>query len=142
MRPTLFDYWDRQLDALKRRSVEAGPQAKSDTMVFPYDAESPYAGIIDARAYFDNDAWLDVYEHVKINWRGAAKRLQYSYHLQDAGGLIQRYDYDPDLPAEFRYHVNTPSGEHIPSSRVTLATLAEMCWTILDTHRYTDTDDS
>jgi len=106
---SVTEYWDGQCAALERVSVEVESHADRADMVIYQDPRRPERGIIDARIWFDEEAFLDVYERVEIDSKGTPHRRQYSYHLSVEGHEVERYDLDPDIEDEsLRYHVNRP----------------------------------
>lgn len=131
-------YWEEHLDRLDDRfgrSVAIEERPGSDSMVL----ESPDGrhGVIDARIWFDDEAFLDVYERVEISDR--PHRLHYNYQLMVDGEDVVRYDYDPSLDEEYQHHINRPGADgsniHVPHERVSLRPVLEGCWFAIDSFR-------
>jgi len=131
LRQTIDDYWQGQLAALKKRSVAIQPIRGVGGIV--YD-ESPYSGIVDVRLWFNDNATLDVFEHVEVPESGIPQRNLYSYHFR-ASGREMRWDFDPDLPKDLQHHINrtSPFGKplHMPAERISLVAVTEECWDML-----------
>lgn len=103
------------------------------------DSSYPYRGFIDARIWFDGEAFLDAFEFVDIDRAGRPRRRKYSYHLSVDSNDVERHDYDPQLedPA-LRHHVNRIiRGQwiHIPSERISLIKMVERCWGLIAEER-------
>jgi hypothetical protein len=139
VRLTLPEYWNQQQAALQKRSVVARRHLKgSEAYVLP-DLTNPYVGFIDALVWFDDRAYLDVFEWVEIDEVGTPHRLKYSYHLSVDGTEVERRDFDPRIedPA-LRHHLNrTIRGKtvHIPSERISLVQFVEQCWGLIAEER-------
>jgi hypothetical protein len=136
---SVADYWKGQLAALRKRSVEVEPtleasEAWPNGWILP-DPDDPSFGIIDVRIWFDDQAFLDVYEHVRVDSYGRPHREHYSYHLEVDGIEVLRHDFDPDLDDALQHHVHEERRGHtlhIPSPRITLVYLVEQCWGLIE----------
>lgn len=129
------EYWQGQLAALQKRSVQVTRESGASFQ----SLSNPRKGIIDARVWFDDDAFLDVYEHIEIDLSGTPHRTRYSYQLWVDGGNVLRNDFAPDIEDEsLRHHVNVRQGKqlHIPSERVALVSVVEDCWGLIHEIRY------
>lgn len=148
MRLTLPEYWRQQEAALRKRSlaVEAHPRLERSEAFVLTDIADPYVGFVDALAWFDEYAYLDIFEYVEIDESGTPHRRKYSYHLSVDGTKVERRDYDPRIEdPSLRHHVNrTIKGEsvHIPSERVSLIECVEDCWGLIAEQRGLLDDDA
>lgn len=140
---TVSHYWQEHLDnfAEKLQVIgEARHQGQSDVLQDPNGT----VGIIDARLYFDDDAYVDVIEMVQIGSR--VSRLQYRYELVVDGAEVERIEYDPDLPADLQFHINRPKADgsytHEPADRITLKKYLESCFDTIQTIRVEYGDES
>jgi len=132
---SVHEYWEGHLAALSKRSVHV--QEETGVTV---QSLSGRGGIIDSRLWFDDAAYLDVYEHVEIDGWGTPHRRRYSYHLEVDGVSLVRHDFDPNIEdTQLQHHVNiVRSGSvvlHVPSERITLAHLVDQCWGLIEEHR-------
>lgn len=137
-------YWDEHLERLDDRfgySVHIEERPNSEAMVL--ESEDRREGVIDARIWFGEDAYLDVYERVKITDR--PHRLHYNYQLMVDGEEAVRYDYDPELPEPYKHHINRPLGDglytHEPTGRISLTVLLKGCWLAIEAFRQQRADE-
>lgn len=122
-------YWEEHVERLEDKLavvVEADPS--SEAMVL--ESQDGLTGVIDARVYFDDDAFVDVYEIVKITDR--PHREKWNYQLMVDGAEVERHDFDPDLPKPYTFHVNRPlpggTYTHEPSEWKSLKDFLEKSW--------------
>jgi len=128
------EYWEQHRRRIAATlSVVVGRKPNSEA----YLRTSPYGTIIDARIWFDDDAFLDVHELVIIDG-DLPHRVIYSYHLHVDGAFVHRWDRDPKLVGEFVHHVNRPHRNevtHEPADAISLPDAVACCWAIIDDYR-------
>lgn len=131
---TVGDYWTqhvRRLESSKSVKVSARPGSEATVLE---DPGNPRRGVVDARVWFDDDAYLDVWEIVEIDNSGTPSRKKYSYHLEIDDDHVDRWDYDPDYEG-LEHHRNRPrvagGVTHEPDQRHSLKEVLDQCWDIL-----------
>ena len=83
-------YWESQVVNISRRfGVAVAPPSSTgvapiSTVAMVHELDGPELGTVSARVWFDDDAFLDVFERVKANGRHA-RRLEYAYQLMVDG---------------------------------------------------------
>ena len=127
----LTHYWQQHVDSLLEMSVAVEPQLGSDAMVLEHPSD-PRSGVVDARVWFDDGAYLNVWERVEISEDEIPKRTKYNYHLMVDGAHADRKDYDPSEGEDLEHHRNRPRPEggvtHEPVDRITLKSYVQECW--------------
>ena len=94
---------------------------------------NPRHGMIDARLALDHNAFLAVFELVRIDAGDTPSRLSYSYSLIADDTEIATWEFDPSKdPA---HHMDRPGDGHQPSERVSLKDAVEEAWGELATYR-------
>lgn len=98
----------------------------------------PLRGVIEARIWLDDDAFLEVHEEVEIT--DHPHRAAYAYTLVIDGGQSCRWHFEPAYEPAIRYHIDMPGNDHQPSERVTLKSALEEAWDILTDVRGSQAD--
>lgn len=129
-------YWEEHTDNISSKlSVAIGSKhlgVASDADIIQI---SPTIGMIDARAWFDDGAYVDIIETVEI--RPVPHRLQYRYELIVDGEEVQRRERDPNFgeTEELYHHLNRPleSGgySHEPTTPISLKAFLSSCWDLI-----------
>ncbi len=130
---TLEQYWSDHVErSLRSLVVEPSPgDIEGMVEVFPDGAK----GIVRARAWFNDHAFLEIAESVEIV-DGQPHRLEYAYHfiLGSFTDWHIRWHFAPLYDPAIRYHIDRPEQDHIPDRRRTLIECVGLCWEILAEH--------
>jgi len=125
------EYWQEHVER-SLRSLHVVPTADPgvESMVDSY--ADGRKGKIRARAWFNDDAYLDIVEDVEITDRPHRRRYSYQFMIEDSPAI--RWHYEPLYAEPIRYHIDRPGEGHVPDEWRSLAQCADECWHILAEH--------
>ena len=132
-------YWEEHIQDSLTGSLFTESPPGVEAMVSTYGKGNLKANI-QARAWFSDEEYLEIHEKIKITPKGPRRR-KYSYHLEIVGVTWKRWDFDPALGGELRWHINEPPDIHEPDKRRTLKQVVRLCWDIVDEHRNYEAED-
>lgn len=133
MAESVTEYWEEQT----RRVIEARfglPHEPEFQNAVILTGDDPRRGLVESRVFFRDNIFLKVHETIAINLNGVARRRRYSYQLVVCGMACIRWNYDPSIPEEVRYHIDDPTRDWHwqPDQRRRLPEVIRLCYDEID----------